>query len=595
MFQAKPLKSSSPKSDSGLYSWMRLTFFKNSHIEYQFWFSLSVLVAILYGIESIHFALSHPEMIQDDARQHIFWIRRFIDPELFPNDLIADYFQSVAPWGYKALYWLLAKVGIDPVFAGKIIPGLLGIITTIYGFKLSLKLIPLPINGFITTLLLNQALWMEDDLISATPRAFIYPFFMAFLYYIVEKKLLYVLLIIALLGLFYPQFVLISLALLSLRLVDQFKEADRFHQKVLIFGIIVATLILLPYRLTSNEFGPIITVAEAKLLPTFNVINGEWGRTLFFPNNPLIYWLFSPRSGILFVGLLPPLALTGLALPFILKRTQQFPLKYQVSEHIVILKQILLTSIGLFCLSHIFLFQLHLPNRYIYHSIRVTLILASGITLTLLLDQQYRIWTQKIQMGMSRKQWLKFGLILSLGLILTVLPFFPPMATFQRLYRIGKAPEIYAFLLSQPKDTLVATISEEADYLPIFAQRSTLVSLEYSISYHNGYYTPLRQKTIDLIQAQYSTNWQTIQQFIQKYGIDYWLLDRQAFERDYIQEQKLIRDVDLENTIQTKLQPGQIPVLSQTIEPCSVLQTNDHILLSAACLQKIAEKSPLSD
>jgi hypothetical protein len=569
---------------------MRLKCFKNSHVEHQFWFSLSVLVAILYGIQSIHFALTHPEIIQDDARQHIFWIRRFIDPELFPQDLIADYFQSVAPWGYQTLYWLLAKMGIDPIFAGKIIPAFLGVLTTIYGFKLSLKILPLPINGLITTLLLNQVLWMEDDLISATPRAFIYPFFIAFLYYLFERRLFAVLLIIILQGLFYPQFVLIYLCLLTIRWVD--KASDKFCRKTLLLGTLVAGLILIHYRLTSNEFGPIITVAEAKLLPTFNLIEREWGRNLFFPDNPFIYWLLSPRSGILFLGVLPPLALTGVALPFLLRRKQQFPLSYQVSEHLIILRQILLVSVGLFYLSHLFLFQLHLPNRYIYHSVRVTLVLASGVTLTLLLDQQYRIWTQKIQSGMSRRQWIKFALIFSLGLILIILPFFPPMATSQRLYRIGKAPEVYQFLLTQPKDTLVATLSEEADYLPTFAQRSTLASLEYSQPYHQGYYNPLYQKTIDLIQAQYSTNWQTIQQFIQNYGVDFWLLDRPAFELDYIQDQKLIRDVDQESTVQTQLQQGQIPVLSQAIEACSALQTEQHILLSASCLEKIAENSP---
>lgn len=564
----------------------RLKTRNNPDQTYNLWLFLSLLVAILYGVESIVFAFNHPEIIQDDARHHIFWLRRFIDPELFPNDLIADYFQSVAPWGFTILYWILAKAGIDPVLAGKVIPSILAIFITFYGFELSLKLLPLPINGFITTLLLNQALWMEDDLISATPRAFIYPFFIAFLYYLAEKRLVLVLLTIALQCLFYPQIVLISLAVLAIQLA--YKIRDKFNQKVFFWGILVAAIILLPYRITSNEFGPIVTVAEAKLIPTYNIIDQEWGRNIFFHHNPIIYWLLSPRSGLLFIGLLPPLTLTGLALPFLLRKKQIFPLAENVSKQIIILKYALLASIGLFFLSHLFLFQLHLPNRYIYHSVRIIIVFAGGIALTLILDQQYRYWSQKIKKGITRKQWVKFSAILSLVLILAILPFFPPIATSQRLYRTGKATEIYEFLLSQPKDIIVASISEEADYLPIFAQRSTLISLEYSIPYHTGYYNPLRQRTIDLIQAQYSTNWQTIRQFIQKYSMDYWLLDSQAFEEEYIQEQKMIRDVDQEKTIQTQLQQGKIAVLSQALEFCSVLQTDDHILLSVSCIEKRA-------
>jgi len=53
-------------------------------------------------------------MVQDDARQHVFWMQRFLDPALFPRDLIADYFQSVAPAGYTAIYQMMAGVGINP-------------------------------------------------------------------------------------------------------------------------------------------------------------------------------------------------------------------------------------------------------------------------------------------------------------------------------------------------------------------------------------------------------------------------------------------------------------------------------------------------
>jgi hypothetical protein len=60
--------------------------------------------------------------VQDDAQQHVFWMRRFIDPQLFPNDLIADYFQSVAQPGYKAIYQLAAAIGIDPMVFNKLLP-----------------------------------------------------------------------------------------------------------------------------------------------------------------------------------------------------------------------------------------------------------------------------------------------------------------------------------------------------------------------------------------------------------------------------------------------------------------------------------------
>lgn len=154
------------------------------------WFSLSLAFAALYGLLALKQAFSGEYIVQDDARQHVFWMQRFLDPELFPNDLIANYFQSVAPAGYATFYRLLAFVGIGPILLSKLLPIVLGLITTGYCFGVCMQLFPVPMTGFIGALLLNQNLWMQDGLISATPKAFIYPLFLAFLYYVLRRSLI---------------------------------------------------------------------------------------------------------------------------------------------------------------------------------------------------------------------------------------------------------------------------------------------------------------------------------------------------------------------------------------------------------------------
>jgi hypothetical protein len=72
------------------------------------WFRLSLLIPLYYGMLSIFFAFNHRYIIQDDARQHIVWLQRLVDPQLFPNDAIADYYQTIAPAGYTAFYTLFA-------------------------------------------------------------------------------------------------------------------------------------------------------------------------------------------------------------------------------------------------------------------------------------------------------------------------------------------------------------------------------------------------------------------------------------------------------------------------------------------------------
>ena len=55
-----------------------------------FWFSLSLTFAAIYGILALKQAFSAEYDVQDDARQHVFWMRRFLDTDLFPKDFKAD-------------------------------------------------------------------------------------------------------------------------------------------------------------------------------------------------------------------------------------------------------------------------------------------------------------------------------------------------------------------------------------------------------------------------------------------------------------------------------------------------------------------------
>src|ERR1041385_6132842 len=77
-----------------------------------FWFSMAILGAFVFGLRALQQAFSFEYILQDDWRHHVFWMARLIDPSLFPHDLIADYFQSVAPIGYVTLYKVAASLGV---------------------------------------------------------------------------------------------------------------------------------------------------------------------------------------------------------------------------------------------------------------------------------------------------------------------------------------------------------------------------------------------------------------------------------------------------------------------------------------------------
>ncbi|MEH1823700.1 MAG: hypothetical protein V7L31_32295 [Nostoc sp.] len=77
---------------------------KQSRLSIIFWYSLSLTFALGYILIGVQKAFSSQYIVSDDAREYISWMYRYLNPDLFPGDLIADYFQSVTPIGYGILY-----------------------------------------------------------------------------------------------------------------------------------------------------------------------------------------------------------------------------------------------------------------------------------------------------------------------------------------------------------------------------------------------------------------------------------------------------------------------------------------------------------
>ena len=354
--------------------------------KFNFWLLLSIVMAILFSFSGLKLAFSSIYTIQDDARQHVFWMQQFNDPDLFSNDLIAKYFSSVAPLGYKSLYWIANFIGIEPFLFNKILPLIIGIFTTIYIFLICLEIFPVPFAGFIAALLLNQNLWMLDDLVSGTPRAFFYPLFLAFIYYLLRFSLLPCLLVIILQGLFYPQVVLISAAILAIKLLCQWLESHNLIQQwknsnisdediknsfftsitnnkrqqhstssswvislrfFYLTGLVLAIFILAIYALQTSEFNQVINLETAKSLTEFY----SEGRNTFFLDNQAEFWLVGQRSGFLprewqYVLL----SSFGLCLPILRLYPPRFPLVTKIDNKIEIIWQIFLASLLMFAL-----------------------------------------------------------------------------------------------------------------------------------------------------------------------------------------------------------------------------------------------------
>lgn len=320
---------------------------------------------------------------------------RFVDAELFPKDIIADYFQESAPIGYTKLYQFFALLGIDPILLHKLLPFVLGLIATLYIFRLTLEILPLPFAGFSAAIFLNQSLWTRDDLVSATPAAFAVPFLCCFLYYYIKEKKLQTLFCMGLLGLFYPQCLLLAAGLVGLRLFrfgqrKLYLSTEKDDYVWILSAGLVTLIVLLPYLIYPSPFGEVITKVEAKKLPVFS----SKGWSAFFNPEPMQYWFCGKRSGFIPTDwcrlyrrgfeLLPPQVFLCFLLPVVLQffKKLSFSLEFYPQKGLLI-RNFALISLGFFLLAHAVAFKLHLPNRYTEHSFKIIFAVGAAISLAI--------------------------------------------------------------------------------------------------------------------------------------------------------------------------------------------------------------------
>ncbi|MGD1939074.1 MAG: hypothetical protein ACFCA4_16195 [Cyanophyceae cyanobacterium] len=571
--------------------------------EWWFWLALSLAFSASFGWLAYQQGTAGPYVVQDDARQHVFWMQRYLDPALFPDDPIADYFQGVAPVGYRGLYWGIAKLGISPLDAVKWLPIFLGLITTFLMFNWVTFLLPIPTVGFVGALLLDQTLWTQDDLASGTPRAFLFALFLAVLNCLVRQKKLALAVSLVLLGCFYPQYLLVAAGVLIVRLAGAFiggEKGNKFKplksQKIAIFGLAVAIATLTFYALQSSDYGPVVDRNLALTLPEFS----PDGRANYFDNDWGDFWLLGKRSSLMPRGFLTPIPLVlGLLLPlgtvpgikrWIQQRWERSPIYKGIHPEIHTLSHWCIASLGLFFLAHALIFRLHLPGRYTQHGLTMLMPTAAAIAWGLLTDQ---LFTWNNQHKQPAKARLKTAITLAISVSFTVLLLIYP-ATLGRYpkanYVTGETPILYEFFKLLPNTIKIAGIADELDNIPTFSARSVYTAREYGIPYHWGYYRGFRDRTIATMEALYSPDVSVLKQFNNQAKINFWLVDQDTFTVDYLEGRDrrandwLKQYQPTQSTIIQKLQRGEQPAMVSLIPKCTVLDTGRYVVIDANCL-----------
>jgi hypothetical protein len=491
-------------------------------------FLAAMLLSLIFMCRAMAPAFGPATVVHDDARLHLFWMQRYRDPELFRDDLIASYYASVAPPGTQALYWLMSRVmGIST--ASLVLPFVLGLISAVFTYLAVRRLHRSPLAAFAATALVSRYNWEYSSLASATPRAFMLPFLMAFLWALLANRRWTAVAIIGGTALFYPSGAVLGLGVLGLRLLhlQSGRPVLPARREIATLSVAVGLVlaILLPGQLLQSGFGPVPTAAQARAMREY----GEDGHNEFFAGDWYTYWIESDASGFdLGVGgvisrnvpLLYEFAILALPLPLLLLLRRHLHAARRVSGRTLILVQLLLASLILFGLAHLLFFNLYFPSRYVKWSVPVVVSIAAGLVLAVLVEEAAR------RIRPTRRQVVAWGLVGAFGLLLALYP-----GRFRAKLLPDPNPELTEYLQQQPKDILIAATPSEADFIPSLAGRSVLASREHALAFHLGFYNQIRQRLLDQIAAYYAESPTELVEFVERYGIDLLVVNRFAYDR----------------------------------------------------------------
>ena len=482
---------------------------------------LSTILIVASAVRDYLPALLRDDQFDHDLDQHVWWTYRFRDPELYPDDYIADFMARpfFAPPGYRWLYRIFAPI-VDPQHFADALPmvllGIAGVVAFAIGRHAAAGR---PSGGLIAVALATVGHLLRERAKAGLPRAFGLPILMLGTWGLMSGRKGVTGAALVLGALFYPPSV-INLGIVTVIVLGQEiwkrRRLEASDLRVLLPGVLAAGILLSSYaQKPPADIGPKITKAEALAMQEFH----EFGRSRFFERDAATFYFTSSRAGL------------GLSLERILALGAGLLVATRLLPGAIpkIAWLHLATAGGVFALAHAVLFALHLPNRYSEGPIAVFMMLAvSGIV------PRLGEWVGgKSGAGGAVGRWLgRPSVAWSLAGIVALAVAVESGLKVQR--QLAKPVDrdleaVYAELRRLPKDVLVAAHPFDASDVPLRTRRSVLVSMEVSLPYYLGYYAKIAERTRETLAAGLATDWTEIDRLHDRYGVDLFLVNDVRF------------------------------------------------------------------
>jgi hypothetical protein len=178
-------------------------------------------------------------------------------------------------------------------------------------------------------------------------------------------------------------------------------------------------------------------------------------------------------------------------------------------------------------LSHLLLFRLYLPSRYTCYTLSLACVMVIGVN-TRSAWQAYKARYGRRFLPVSPT--VKYGAMAGFLVLYAVVQSSIIAKHDPRLVILDRSDlAMLTFLRTLPKDNVVAGHPDDMDNVPVIAQRQVLANSETAFPYYLGYYTKMRDKVFDVLQAYYATDWQTLWAVVKRHRIDALVLRKEHF------------------------------------------------------------------
>lgn len=470
-------------------------------------FTIVCMFSLLVSLYCQHQVIFNRYAFNEDLRQEIYWMEKTRDPQLFKGDLIADFKAFFASPLLKSLYRIIFFLDVEML--AKLLSVPLCLISAIYMSKLGNKIAGI-YCGLFSGVIFVLAAWYKSNFEFfgiGDSGDFFPPLIVIFLYYFFVNNMVSMALILILQTFIYPPAFLISIGCFT---VYSFYKVN--FKKAFVFILVIFTsgyVLFNNYRrVQMRDFGDTYSIQEIRTMNEFK----EGGRLPLIYNG-ILEQIFNNRSGIGKLsgrlGILSILAFTCAL--FYIKR-----IKYLFQGKIALF---FMSSLTFFILANIFMLRLFEPSRYLLVSLPLILIITISICLSGLLD-----------LSPLKKSRALFSILIIIFLTSIFSKEVKPD------YMVIKNINLFNFLESLPKDSLIVGHPYLLDDIPIMAKKKVFLSSEASYPYFKKCYAEIQKRTYDFFNAYYSTSFNSAINFCHKNNIDYLIVRKYDFSKIFLEK-----------------------------------------------------------